>query len=119
MLKTTIKLSIMAVSTCLLLVACSRGRNTTETPIHPNPNMDKMEKFKAQDKSPFFEDGRTMRQPVSGTVARGWLLEDSDTDIYVRRYNYSVPVEQAFKITSFTCDRGVSNNSSNSSALNS
>jgi mono/diheme cytochrome c family protein len=81
---------------CFLLLACSRGRSTKKTPVHPNPNMDKMEKFTAQDKSPFFEDGRTMRQPVSGTVARGWLLEDSDTDIYVERYNYTVPVDQAF-----------------------
>jgi hypothetical protein len=35
-------------------------------------------KFSAYSKTPFFEDGRTMRMPPEGTVAQGLLKEDKD-----------------------------------------
>jgi len=45
---------------------------TSETPrIHVVPNMDWQEKYKAQNASPLFEDGRAMRPDPEGTVARG------------------------------------------------
>ena len=59
----------------VLLGGC-RGSLKEDPPIHINPNMDAMERFEAQEANPFFEDGRAMRSPVPGTVARGMLRED-------------------------------------------
>ncbi len=59
----------------VILSGC-RGSLKEDTPIHINPNMDAMERFEAQEANPFFADGRAMRPPVSGTVARGMLRED-------------------------------------------
>jgi len=38
--------------------------------------MDDMERYEAQEESNFFDDGRSMRPPVPGTVARGMLKND-------------------------------------------
>ena len=59
----------------IILGGC-RGSLKEDPPIHINPNMDAMERFEAQEANPFFEDGRAMRPPVPGTVARGMLRED-------------------------------------------
>lgn len=59
----------------LLLVSC-RGQITEKPPIHPNMNMVQQDRKEAQEENKFFEDGRSMRQPVEGTVARGLLKED-------------------------------------------
>jgi len=67
-------------SACLLLLAVllagCQGAISDKTPIHINPNMDAQERFEAQEANLFFEDGRAMRAPVKGTVARGYLKED-------------------------------------------
>lgn len=44
--------------------------------IHLFLDMDHQAKLKAQAASPIFNDGRAMRQPVPGTVARGELRDD-------------------------------------------
>lgn len=44
--------------------------------IHLFQDMDNQPKLKAQAASPIFADGRAMRQPVGGTVARGELRAD-------------------------------------------
>jgi mono/diheme cytochrome c family protein len=61
----------------VLLAGC-RGMETDNPPIHPNLNMDYQEKFQAQEYNPLFEDKAAMRKPVSGTVARGLLKEDTE-----------------------------------------
>jgi len=61
---------------CLGLGAC-RGMISDKPPIHINPNMDRQERLDPQGESDFFADGRAMRQPVAGTVARGHLRDDS------------------------------------------
>lgn len=60
----------------LSLVGC-RGTTSDQSPIHINPNMDFQERFEAQEANTFFADGRAMRPPVPGTVARGMLKEDT------------------------------------------
>jgi len=65
-------LLLMAVT----LVGC-KGAISGNEPIHINPNMDAQERFEAQEANAFFEDGRAMRLPVKGTVARGFLKEDT------------------------------------------
>ncbi|MCP4686121.1 MAG: cytochrome c [bacterium] len=68
---------LTAAMLCLVLaVGCARNRPSDEPPIHLNTNMDEQPKYKAQASSEFFVDGQAMRQPVEGTVARGWLRED-------------------------------------------
>jgi mono/diheme cytochrome c family protein len=57
----------------LSMLGCARGCPSSRPPIHPNPNMDNQEKYRAQAASDFFYDGKTMRTPVEGTVARDGL----------------------------------------------
>jgi len=58
----------------VLIESCFRGSTSEKPPIHLNPNMDDQPKYKAQSESGYFADGRTMRMPVEGTVARSELL---------------------------------------------
>ena len=58
-----------------LFIGCT-GRQTSEKPpIHLVQNMDEQPKLKQQSESRFYADGLAMRQPVEGTVARGWLRD--------------------------------------------
>ena len=66
-----------AASLCILLAGC-QGQPSEQPPIHPNLNMDFQTKYRPQKKNEFFEDGRSMRQPVAGTVAVG-LLKDNQS----------------------------------------
>lgn len=61
----------------LVLAGC-RGSLSDKPPIHINPNMDWQERFDPQESidRAVFADGRAMRPPVEGTVARGFLKED-------------------------------------------
>ena len=61
---------IVALFGGMILAGC-RGGVSEKPPIHLNQNMDAQERFEAQEANPFFADGRAMRQPVFGTVARG------------------------------------------------
>ncbi len=57
------------------LVSC-RGQLSDKPPVHPQQNMYFQERFNAQQENPFFDDNRSMRPPVAGTVARGALREN-------------------------------------------
>jgi mono/diheme cytochrome c family protein len=63
----------------VLIVAggCARGQPRERRPLVVIPDMEFQAKFKAQNSTPLFADGRTMRTPPAGTVARGTLKEDS------------------------------------------
>ena len=69
-------IKLAACSALALLASCQPGAKSEKTPIHLNPNMDWQEKYKAQAESSFYEDGRSMRTPVEGTVAFGNLRAD-------------------------------------------
>src|SRR5262249_31432175 len=60
----------------LALLAACRGQPSTEQPIHLVPDMDWQPKFKAEQASPLWHDGRAMRPAVDGTVAQGQLRAD-------------------------------------------
>ena len=60
----------------LLWIATDR-RTKDDTPrVHPVLDMDFQPRFDTQAETPLFQDGRTMRLPVAGTVARGDLADD-------------------------------------------
>ena len=63
----------------VVLSGC-QGTLSEKTPVHPNLNMDQQPRKEAQEVNNFFADGRSMRQPVEGTVARG--LRKADTAYY-------------------------------------
>lgn len=68
--------SSLILATALVFISC-RGEKFDHQPVHPNMNMDQQERYEAQEENNFFEDGRSMRVPVEGTVARGNLREDT------------------------------------------
>lgn len=67
--KSWTKLTLTALL-AVLFFGC-RGSESGKPPIHLNPNMDLQEKYKAQEESKFFEDGRTMRPIVEGVIPFG------------------------------------------------
>lgn len=56
---------------------CMRGCSSSSPPVLVNTSMFNQPKSKAQAESRFFYDGKTMRQPVPNTIARGHLHEDA------------------------------------------
>jgi mono/diheme cytochrome c family protein len=73
-----------------LLAGC-RGTTSPDPPMHISPNMDWQERFDPQAANSFFADGRAMRPPVPGTVARGFLRED--TQFFFGRHENGAFVE--------------------------
>ncbi len=70
-------LSWAAALTLLVLPSTGcRGNKSDQPPVHLNQNMDFQQRGEPQERNDFFKDGRVMRPPVEGTVARGQLRED-------------------------------------------
>jgi mono/diheme cytochrome c family protein len=59
------------------LIARVRTTKSKQPRLHVVFNMDNQQRFKSQQANTWFADGREMRQPVEGTIARGRL--DFDT----------------------------------------
>ncbi|MCH6551174.1 MAG: cytochrome c [Planctomycetes bacterium] len=59
------------------LIARTRAVKSPRRRIHLIQDMDNQPKFRAQHPNDLFADGRAMRPPVFGTVARGMLKEDT------------------------------------------
>ena len=76
--------ALLALTLAAALAGC-RGMTSDAPPIHPNLNMDYVQRFEAQEPNPFFADGAAMRQPVAGTVARGGLRTDANAPYYYGR----------------------------------
>ena len=62
------------------LAAMARAVPSSRTRIHIIQDMDNQPKFRAQHANPLFADGRAMRPPVVGTIARGQLEADDHYD---------------------------------------
>jgi mono/diheme cytochrome c family protein len=58
------------------LIASARSGTTTRPRLHVFFDMDNQPKLKAQAANPLFADGRAMRPPVAGAVARDELAAD-------------------------------------------
>lgn len=62
--------SVSCLLAALAAVSGCRGWTSEQPPVHLNPNMDTQDKYKPYRNSDFFADGRAMRTPPEGTVAR-------------------------------------------------
>lgn len=78
-------LIVLVVVTWVPLALIARARNTkmTQPKVHLFQDMDVQPRYGPQALSRIFADGRSMRQPVTGTVARDELMEE---DHYNRGY---------------------------------
>lgn len=92
------RLSLLALVALAAAFSGCRGMTSDDPPIHPNLNMDYVQRFEAQEPNPFFLDGAAMRQPVPGTIARGRLRTEENAPFYYGRtasgaYVETIPVE--------------------------
>jgi mono/diheme cytochrome c family protein len=69
-------LVLLLAASAPLVQGCMRGCSSSSPPVLVNTSMFNQPKYKAQAESAFFYDGKTMRQPVANTIARGHLRED-------------------------------------------
>ena len=60
----------------VMAVAGKRGSLSRREPIELFPDMNRQPKLRPQAPNDFFPDGRSSRQPVTGTIARGDRYED-------------------------------------------
>ncbi len=67
--------SALLILAVIALAGCAGPQRVP--PLEVWPDMDRQEKYKAQTMSPLFNDGRSNRRPIEGTVAIGQLKEDS------------------------------------------
>jgi mono/diheme cytochrome c family protein len=69
---------VLTVATWIPLVFFARARvtTTTETRVQLAQDMGNQPKYKTQDATEIFADGRELRLPIPGTIARGKLQED-------------------------------------------
>ena len=77
-------LPVVLVLASLVLSGC-RGMTSSKPPVHPNLNMDFVQRFEAQEPNPFFADGAAQREPVAGTVRRGALVTAENAPFYYGR----------------------------------
>lgn len=81
---------IALVPLCIIWMA--RHQPSDSPRIHLIQDMDNQEKYKAQAANPLFADGRAMRPPVSGAIARGDLHQD---DHFYRGYKLGTEIDPA------------------------
>jgi len=62
--------SVLVALVALVPLAGCRGQTSAEPPIVPFRGMHEMPRYDAQEHSRYFEDGRTMRPEIEGTVSR-------------------------------------------------
>jgi len=104
-------------TTLLLLLALPaitgcRGEISRKPPVHLVKDMDFQAKYKAQSEASFagWTDGRAMRDPVPGTVARGHLgALDPDPDVarlHVYKRGDAYVTQNPLPLTAETLERG-------------
>ena len=99
-----VRLLTFLFSATVVLGGC-RHTSSDKPPIHINPNMDFQERFDPQEASSFFADGRAMRPQVPGTVARGFLRDDSRF-YFGREADGSLVVHAPVQVTAGIVNRG-------------
>jgi mono/diheme cytochrome c family protein len=72
----TLAIVVIATWVPLGLIFRARGTTSAQPRVHFFLDMDKQAKFGTQAAHPWFRDGRAMRRPIEGTIARGRLQHD-------------------------------------------
>ncbi len=88
------------------LIARTRAIPHRKPRIHLVQDMDNQPKFRAQHPNPFFADGRAMRPPVEGTVARNELAADDHFEHGVVDGKWSTTFPAGTPLTSELMERG-------------
>ena len=101
----------LLVAGCLALIppvvfARMRATPSPNRPIHIFWDMDFQPKFKTQVANPLFADGRAMRPPVAGTVARGEAYADSHMYEGVVDGQWATALPQGMSMDVATLERG-------------
>ncbi|MHC4219986.1 MAG: c-type cytochrome [Planctomycetota bacterium] len=88
------------------LIATLRAVNSKVPRVHPILDMDNQPRFRAQHANPLFLDGRAMRNPVEGTVARDQL--DADEHYYqgVTHNNWATGFPSSVRVSRDLLERG-------------
>lgn len=76
MIKSKLNINIIALLFLAILLGACRGQPSEKPQVQPIQNMYWQQKFKAYEPNDFFDDRRSMRLPVEGTIARGHLRAD-------------------------------------------
>lgn len=98
---------LLALAALAVAFGGCRGMTSEAPPIHPNLNMDYVQRFEAQEANPFFADGAAMRTPVAGTVARGQLKTTANAPFeYGRTADGALVDEIPIEVTPSLLERG-------------
>jgi mono/diheme cytochrome c family protein len=89
-----------------LVFARMRATPSPNRPIHIFWDMDFQPKFKAQAPNPLFADGRAMRPPVQGSVARGESYVDTHMFEGVVDGQWATALPTSMKLDQATLERG-------------
>jgi hypothetical protein len=89
-----------------LVFARLRATPSPNRPIHIFWDMDFQPKFKAQAPNPLFADGRAMRPPVQGSVARGESYVDTHMYEGVVDGQWATALPASMKLDQATLERG-------------
>ena len=89
-----------------LVFARLRATPSPNRPIHIFWDMDFQPKFKAQAPNPLFADGRAMRPPVQGSVARGESYVDTHMYEGVVDGQWATALPTSMKLDQATLERG-------------
>ena len=102
---------VLMISGCIALIpplvfARMRATPSPNRPIHIFWDMDFQPKFKAQAPNPLFADGRAMRPPVQGSVARGESYVDTHMFEGVVDGQWATALPTSMKLDQATLERG-------------
>ncbi len=88
------------------LIAQFRATRSPLPRVHLVQDMDNQPRYEAQHANPLFADGRAMRPPVPGTVARGQLREDDHFERGVVNGAWATTFPQRVPVTMDLLRRG-------------
>jgi len=102
---------VLMIGGCIALIpplvfARMRATPSPNRPIHIFWDMDFQPKFKAQAPNPLFADGRAMRPPVQGSVARGESYVDTHMFEGVVDGRWATALPTSMKLDQATLERG-------------
>ena len=103
----TLRLSLLALAVVTVSLSGCRGAKSEAPPIHPNLNMDFVQRFEAQEANGLFPDQAAMRPVVAGTVRRGDLrTTDNAPLVYGRTASGALVEEIPVEVTPALLERG-------------